>query len=224
MRESFWLLLTVLFVIGASSANADSFTTATFSPTGGDVAGGGFVYDNTLNQFMTFEIDLGGDVIRLDHEFWLNPPPSIVFLTTFIAPVNCLGSTDEQTTFLVFTGCGGGLNDFSASRTIIVPAPAGDTAYSVAGHGLDIEILILRGTDGPAGNVRSGTFDVTLPEPTTLNLSLSGMLGLCLLVALKKRFRRGQRTGRLHGSCYLYSCLCCPCASVRGRCVPSAEA
>ena len=178
----------VLLLAGLVPAHADSFTSATFSPTGGHVTGGGFVYDNTLNQFITFEIDLdvpeGG--ISLNHGFWINLPWSIVQLFSFSAPVNCLGSTDEQTTFLVFTGCGGGLNDFSASRTIVAPAPDGDTLYSVAGHGLDIEQLVLQGVDGPRGNVISGTFDVILPEPATLNLSLWGMLGLCLLVGLKR--------------------------------------
>ena len=110
MRKSLWIIVTVLLVaIGVPTARADTFTerTMNFTVTGGnDPAApiGSFVYDNTTNLFTSLDVEwtvlethqIGFDLTGCAND---SPPGP---------PVECVGQSDSQATYLALIACDGG--------------------------------------------------------------------------------------------------------------------
>lgn len=183
MRKSLWIVLGLLLVaISAPNALADSYTYATLYFVGGQSGNtvGSLVYDNTTNEFTSFDANVPGGGFSLEHNVWTDGGYNATWIYYYPFPAGG-GSTQEQSFFLMLTGGGGGTFDWSIN---FLPGQSIDTIYDFAGLG------VIFGA-GCCGTADSGTFTVVTPEPGTSTLLLLG-IGFLISVARRRIFQNIQ--------------------------------
>ncbi|HKN61730.1 MAG TPA: PEP-CTERM sorting domain-containing protein [Candidatus Acidoferrales bacterium] len=199
MRKSLWIILTVLVgVIGAPNAHADACPagnictdyTINFTTLGGSPSpSGGFVYDDTTNQFVSFAVMWGG--LGFDLTALANSPA--IYMG---GPACASGATGAQASLALLSACATAAMPtfWVADNFLPFMDPVGPAFFTFEDPGphpllaINAELLIPSSNTGDDayGNLTvTATGTTATPEPETGILMLIG-IGLLRLVMRKR--------------------------------------
>jgi hypothetical protein len=174
MRKSLWVILTVLFVgIGAPAAHADSLTDGSINFTassGGPIATGSFVFDDTTNKITSYTVTWDGVLFNLQP-----------LLSSFIVPLTLTELEAAGTWCGVASSASPPTGCFGPGEMTL-----STFSYLVANKGTGI--YTINGAVAEGSYIVKATKVTPTPEPSSVALMLAGIGALLVM-----RKRTGQR-------------------------------